>query len=347
MSHAKEVATNIEDGYNEEEDSDFDAASVDQGSSASDDEGDDEAQRSRVKRRKVSHEAKAQEEPVHLDSGDEATIRERKKEKRRSRKKGLAIDDSDDEDTGWKAKTRSMREREREEQHQRRLASTKESTADIDQIFRDMQSSDTSYDVAYLNALKSSRESALTNGRKDRPQEDSGSLEASEPTIGNTSSPPDMIDITLTSRYAGETHTHVKSVPRDSEEGRAYLANQAKDRNNAITNADGVRSNEKGLPLRRPLRKVSKFDPNINDPESFKKNWEKTLVQAQGGGGPKINTVEKSRRDWVTHVDQAGLQEELTEHSRGKANYMDQRDFLDRVDNVREEEARRARLSQV
>ncbi|KAL9111631.1 MAG: hypothetical protein Q9227_003904 [Pyrenula ochraceoflavens] len=347
MSQPKDIDDTIEEDYNEEEDSDFEGQSDDHGSSSSDNEETDEKStakqvRSR-KRQKTSQNVVDEPAITELDSGDEATIREREKEKRRSKKKGLTVEESDGDDSGWKAKTRSMREKEREEQHQRKLASTKGSTADIDQIFRDMQNSSADYDDGYLTALRSSKETNSSNGR-DRPAEAVEPLDPSKTDNVTDVEALETITIPVTYRFAGETHTELKTVPRNSEEAQTFLAKQAKNGGSTIITTDGARLNENGLPLRRPLRKVSKFDPNINDPESFKKNWEKSMVQAKEISGPKINTVEKSRLDWVTHVDKAGLQEELSEHARGKKNYMGQRDFLDRVENVREEEARRARL---
>lgn len=60
--------------------------------------------------------------------------------------------------------------------------------------------------------------------------------------------------------------------------------------------------------------------------------------------GKKLNTVEKSKMDWAGYVDQEGLREDLEKAERDKGSYLQRREFLDRVEGKREEEARRVRL---
>lgn len=59
---------------------------------------------------------------------------------------------------------------------------------------------------------------------------------------------------------------------------------------------------------------------------------------------PKLNTVIKSKLDWMEYVDRAGLKNDLEVHSRAKEGYLDRMEFLNRVDAKREEERRNARM---
>lgn len=143
----------------------------------------------------------------------------------------------------------------------------------------------------------------------------------------------EMIKIKRTYKFAGEMITEEKTVPKDSAEAKIYLSGENADADAAAHDADTVK-------LRRPLRKVSRFDPNPTG--TIKKSWEKQPVET--AKGPKINTVEKSRLDWAQYVDQAGIKDELAVHSKAKEGYMGRMDFLGRVDANREEERRNARL---
>lgn len=146
--------------------------------------------------------------------------------------------------------------------------------------------------------------------------------------------PDQMIKIKRTYKFAGEMITEEKVVPKDSAEAKAFLSSGEN-----VEYADAARK------LRRPLRKISRFDPNPTG--TIKKSWEKqptVEVQGEEARGPKINTVEKSRLDWATYVDQTGIQDELRVHSKAKEGYIGRMDFLGRMDLKREEERRNARL---
>ena len=58
----------------------------------------------------------------------------------------------------------------------------------------------------------------------------------------------------------------------------------------------------------------------------------------------KLNTVEKSKMDWAGFVDKEGIKDELETAGKAKGAYLDQREFLARVEGKREEDARRARM---
>lgn len=156
--------------------------------------------------------------------------------------------------------------------------------------------------------------------------------------------PDEFVKIKRTYKFAGEMITEEKIVPKDSAEAKVFMANEGTaDTLTAVDVEDAT--NAKAVKLRRPLRKVSRFDPNPTG--SIQRSWEKqpgTGTTEENIRGPKINTVEKSKMDWAAYVDQAGIKDELRIHSRAKEGYHGRMDFLDRVGAKQEEERRNVRL---
>lgn len=150
-----------------------------------------------------------------------------------------------------------------------------------------------------------------------------------------------MIKIKRTYKFAGEMITEEKIVPKDSAEAKVFLSSGE---NVEYADVDVAAAADAARHLHRPLRKISRFDPNPNG--TIKKSWEKqpAVDAADAARGPKINTVEKSRLDWAQYVDQAGIKDELRTHSKAKEGYIGRMDFLGRMDARREKEARQARL---
>ncbi len=205
------------------------------------------------------------------------------------------------------------------------------------------------------------------------------------PPHGATSAKPlipdeEMITIKRSYRFAGETVTEERRVPRSSAEARLYLSSRegtdkdgqesAGDGGAVTTTATATATASGRKPLRRPLRRPSRFDPNPTGevkglpPELQRRWWQGSngagAAAVAGGEGAaaaagaenangaavratKLNTVEKSKLDWVKHVDEEGLQEELDEYGRAKEGYMGRMEFLNRVEGRREEGLRSAK----
>ena len=330
MPPAVDDDVEMEGDYDEEADSDFDAVSVHSGdvSSSSDDDNDADAQAAvrSQKRRKVQ---KLKPPPVvELDSGDEATIKEHKKTRRKQKKKGEEADDGSGGDSeGWRAKTRAMRDREKEEKKKNRLASVKGSTIDVNKLWEDMNRPD----------------SVDTHVEPSRPQATADAMRSTEPlppqadhNSSNKENDPglvEMITIKRTYKFAGEVHTEEKVVPKSSAEARLWLSQQS---------SKPQAKDAEGRTVHRPLRKISRFDPNFSNIESFKGAW--TANGKKEAAGPKLNVVEKSKMDWASHVDAQGLKEELDEHAKAKESYLNRTDFLRDVEQRKESDARVARL---
>ena len=353
MANPHDIDPDMEEDYDEEADSDFDMSNADDGSASSSSENEQEAQEADIdtparpkKRRKLAEKprpkpkqaAKPEPEPEpELDSGDEATLKEAKKVRRRQRKKGEDVEDEGVEDAGgWRAKTRSMREREQEAKKVvNKLASIQGSTVDVDALWAKLNAPD---------ALK-----LLSRQSDERTGEDANEAVAPTKKTGDTSNKEnipatgpaaeeEMITIKRTYNFAGETHTEEKVVPKSSAEAKLWLAQQA-------SKPQAQKVDEEGRAIQRPLRKVSRFDPNFSNIDAFKGQWAAVAAGKKGPTGPKLNVVEKSKMDWASHVDAEGLKEELDVAAKAKNSYLHRTDFLRDVEQRKDDEARAARLS--
>lgn len=347
MADPKTIDVVVEDDYDEEADSDFDAGDnkEDFVSSSSEDEAAGEATTDARphKRRKTAKVARKDEGLGELDSGDEATIREREKKKRKQKRKGQDEgDESGGEEQGWRAKTRAMREKDKDEKKKNKLASTKGSTIDVEKLWKEMNDPGVP-DLQPTSAAIDTQ--PASNGHSANQIIDNGLSQAApartvthgrQENIEPKVPPDDMITIKRTYEFAGEVHTETKKVLKSSAEGRLWLSQQSSRGQSG--------ENPTARPLRRPLRKLSRFDPNLTNLASIKKSWEKQFNDDGTEKGPKLNTVEKSKMDWAAHVDQEGLKDELDEHAKAKEGYLGRMDFLGQVEQRREEEARTARL---
>jgi hypothetical protein len=330
MADPKNADVEIEEDYDEQADSDFNAgsaASAGSESSSSDDEDATTMTKSaRPKKQRKTKQILLPSEPLELDSGDEATIKEHKKERRKQRKKGEHVeDDAGNESDAWRARTRAMRERDQEERKKNKLASTKDSTIDVDKLWEEM------------NRPGHGAWPPITVSGQDQGEQVGGEATADKENLQPVSE-LDIITIKRTFNFAGEMHYEEKRVPRDSAEAKLWLAEQATKPSSSTPQA----LDAEGRAIQRPLRKISRFDPNYANLEAFKGRW--TAAKQDAAKGPKLNVVEKSRMDWASHVDREGLQEELKEHARAKDSYLSRDDFLRQVEMRREDEAREARL---
>lgn len=302
---------------------------------------------------------------AELDSGDEATIRERQKRRKKTKGKRDAGEDyvsSDDEaGQGGLVKTRSQRRAEGKEQ--RPLASLEGARGDIDAIWASMNAPRRE-DVAPGSILMDAAEKADAIAEK----ENAGSA-------GVPKSEEECITIERTYEFAGEIKTEKRRVPKHSEEAKVYLESQAakkpsKDREGPKGVTDGQ---DPGKPvLRRPLKRTSRFEPNpIGEvralPDKLQLRWPRTTDEdgnaLEGVAQPavkakpeapvkqvrikpadKVNTVDKSRMDWAGFVDKEGIAEELDKYGKAKENFVAKNQLLARLDERREEQGRQARI---
>lgn len=373
-----------EEGYNESEDEDFDATTAADNiisSSSSDEDGNDNTSSTQhpKKKRKIEHKShKDQEDLGELDSGDEVTIRrakEKQQKKAKKRKRSRKADEDDDgSDGGFEdddeeggeggvVRTRAMRKMERGGER-KALAKAEGATVDVDELWRRMNQADpggSGIEGLEGDSLEiEGHEEQATNGDQEGTEERNvisnglvingapkpSSPHLSKPTTATTTHRgEETIKINRTYKFAGEWITEEKTVPKESAEAKLYLASQQKE-NTPTTGSQSSVEKEKKPPLRRPLRRYSRFDPN--PPGHIKASWEKQQAATAGAEsaptGPKLTTVEKSRIDWAGFVDREGIADELDEYGRSKEGYLGRVDFLGRTEARREEERRAARL---
>lgn len=353
MADAENLHVAEEEGYDEEADGDFDIANVSDDIFSSSEEDDDErnppVKRGRAKSQLGAKESTVLPELIKLDSGDEATIQERDRGKRKQkqkqkRKSGVDENDNTDiEENGWRVRTRAMRGQAQSQANKIRsmLASARGSTVDVDQMWEAMNR------PGGLGDLVSPAIVATADAGSGSSEEQKENFELSQvPTAragkgnggkwqGSPREHHDMITIDEVYEFAGEVHSRKKTVPRSSAEAKQWLSQ------GPSCNLDSRFSGDE--PVRRPLRKISRFDPNLDNLDLFKKNWESHSTDATGSKIQKLNTVEKSKLDWAAHVNQEGLQDELNEHAKAKGGYLSRMDFLGQIGQRKDEEARRVR----
>ncbi|KAL8699366.1 MAG: hypothetical protein Q9201_006041 [Fulgogasparrea decipioides] len=310
-----------EDDYDSAADSDF-------GGSLSPSSGDDSSESDREGAKGET--SRTRRKRTLEDSGDEGVVKEGKKKRR---KKDRA---ADKEEEGTEESAIGMRVRERKlgraaEYEKKPLASSEGATVDVDALWARLNSappkptspprtnsSNNKGQVSTIGILKPQEPSAK------HPNGDGGREKQARPF-----QPPgeDTITIKRTYEFAGETVTEEKTVPKSSAEARLYLQSQA-----AQTSPVSLAG---GKPLRRPMKRKSAFEPNPGGVV--------TGLKATPSKGPKLNTVEKSKLDWASHVDNAGLKEELEVAEKAKGNYMGRAEFLGRSEAKREEDLKNAR----
>ena len=344
MADPRVVDIEMEEDYDEEEDSDFDASSNDEVMSSSSGEDNDEADTTATKRpgkrkQKISKSPKPTPLEQDLDSGDEAALEEYRKEQKRSKKKGEPVEEvSDEADSGWRAKTRAMRDRERVEKRRRRPLQAANITIDVDKMWEDMNRPDTSSSsTTPVHASHDTSQPAKPsqtqwlNGKRTLAQHPPQDIE-NQPPPGSSSE--ETITIHRTYKFAGQTTTETKTVPKSSAEARLYLSQQSATTTNTKPNITAV----DGRTMRRPLRRISRFDPNAHNLDAFKISWNGLRnANADRVKAKKINVVDKSKQDWAADVDQKGDREELERHARSKKGYLGQQDTLSRLAQARDE----------
>ncbi|RMZ81557.1 hypothetical protein DV737_g2495, partial [Chaetothyriales sp. CBS 132003] len=241
--------------------------------------------------------------------------KQRQKISNQEQKEGAGVEELD---SGDEATVKEGRKAARRRQRQRR----KEAGAGQDQDD---------------SGAEGERDEAAGGWRAKTRKGQSGSLAGTDKANGGAEE--EMISITRTYQFAGEQHTERKMVAKSSAEGRLWLQQQeagAKSAQPWQHTVDG-----EGRTIVRPVRKISRFDPNIGNIEAFKGQWATTAATQKGR---RLNVVEKSKLDWASHVDAEGLKEELDVAAKAKDSYLHRTDFLRDVEMRKENEAREARM---
>lgn len=112
----------------------------------------------------------------------------------------------------------------------------------------------------------------------------------------------EYITIDRTFKFAGKVTHEVKRVLASSAEAKAYLKEKAQ--------------------APEPSSKLTRKPP--------RKRKSSLLEELEAGKAKKVNTLEKSRLDWLGFVDKEGIRDDLTKYNKG--GYLHKQDFLSRVE---------------
>jgi len=336
-----------DEDYDSNEDEDFNpenapAADDDVSASSGSEDEDDNAPTAAKKTKAKAGKRKAPETiDEELDSGDEATIKERKR-KRRKGKEG----EEDSGGEGGLIKTRAQRLVEKAERKERRRADRGEVTVDVDDLW------------ARLNAVPVGRHyepaapQAVDGGESS--QVDNGAGEVVQPS-------EQLIRIKRRIAFAGEITEVEEEVLKSSAAAKAYLADHPEadpDNKKSRANDAGQQSTSESN-LQRPLRRPSIFEPNptaaVRGVSSDKLRprapnrvdvvmAERRLAEEKKKKAERLTTVQKSAMDWKGFVADQGIGEELDIYGKSKGGFMAREQFLDRVAGANEAARREARL---
>ena len=342
MAHQiEDIDPQSEEEYDENADEDFnpEAATKDEDASSSEDEP-ETAKEAAAKQPKRAGKRKS-EVLGDLDSGDEATIQERRSKKRK--KETAAAEDEDSGGEGGLIKTRAQRLAEKVERKQRRRGVQDGAvTVNVEEVWAALKAIPLGRppDVAPMPAA----EGVDVDGEENKENLDTAAVDTSE----------DLITIKRRIEYAGQVTEVEERVPRSSKEAQRYLAERPE--------ADPNSTNNPTTNMLRPLRRPSLFEPN---PTAIIKNVppscpllrqrapsrldvlmaERRAEEERAKKAEKMTTVQKSALDWRGFVEKSeGLQEELDEYGKSKGRFLEREDFLGRAQFAQEVRGREARM---
>lgn len=334
--------------YASEEDSDF-APDAGLGNASDDSASESEADEETVpvKHAKAKRKPGKDEGPEDLgieNSGDEAII---EKGLKRQRKKGRKSHDADDEGgEGGLIKTRSMKAQEQVQK--RPLVDASKSTVDVDALWANMIAGKPATPINPLEVTTTTERKSTTPTAQRETVKPLIDRQASKETTTFSNGPDAMIMIKRIYNFAGKVHTEQKLVSRHSQEAKLYLASQKE----ALP--EEKESDSPITKLKRPTKKArrSVFEPVVENLPvrtdlhfGMRKDTSGVSKTDLHKEAKKLTTVEKSAMDWAGFVDKEGIADELDAAGKAKGAFKDRQEFLARVENKREDEARRARMA--
>lgn len=331
-----------EEEYDENADEDFNPDKADAEAEQSSSSDEEPAEKDTTKKGKKSKKRKTVADgdvlDADLDSGDEATIQERKRKKRRKQEDATAAQDEDSGGEGGFVRTRAQRVAEKEERKHRKRARDGLVTIDVDQVWKDLSS-------APIGRAATTGPPPETMDVDDNDGE--GNKENAPDTSDND--PNELITIKRRIEFAGEITEIEEQHPRSSKEAQKYLAEHPEADPKHASNLDPSG-------FQKPLKRPSIFEPNPAGnvkgvaPEKLRRHaptkteglMSQKLAEMKKNA-QKMSTVQKSQLDWKGFVDKEGLRDELDEYGKSKKGFLAREAFLDRAAGAREQAARDAR----
>lgn len=200
---------------------------------------------------------------------------------------------------GGLIKTRSQRQQELAKEKEFQLTANS-STIDVDSVWASMKG----------DSQKSSTESAVDIPKVSTP------ISFSDSTSAPGLLKDEYITIKRVYNFAGKVTTEEKQVLASSAEGKAYVA-ESKEQDSVEYPKQTPNCNNKRSSLPTKKRVVKRKKSSM-------------LEELAKGKAKKLNTLEKSRLDWLGYVDQQGIKDDLSQHN--KDGYLQKQDFLRRVE---------------
>lgn len=202
-------------------------------------------------------------------------------------------------------------------------------SVDVDAIFRELKASKNE-SSEWQNKILSSAESGA--GAVQQPAKESEPTQQLEPR---------KIKIDSSYVFAGRLVTESKLVDADSAEAKAYL-NSTK---NVAVASNGIGADTRSRSSVPVFRRV----PGVDEPVQLRIKLKRPslidkFLSSQGSKKNSLSTLEKSRLDWASFVDQKDLQDELKIHNR--AGYLDKQEFLSRLQEKRDVQFQKARMEE-
>nr|XP_040024926.1 craniofacial development protein 1-like [Gasterosteus aculeatus aculeatus] len=152
------------------------------------------------------------------------------------------------------------------------------------------------------------------------PKEDSSALAAAAAaalSTGTKASEPAQVTITKVFDFAGEEVRVNKVVSADSKEAQSYLKSQ------------NAKAEESGDEDEAP----SPGQPALPGTSAKRPAGMSSILGRIGSKKLKMSTLEKSKMDWDAFKSEEGITEDLAIHNRGRAGYVERKNFLERVDH--------------
>lgn len=145
----------------------------------------------------------------------------------------------------------------------------------------------------------------------------------------------DFVVIKRVFNFAGKITHEQHTVPRSSAEAEAYLKEEAlKKSKNKQQSPTVAIINDRNDPKNAKTYTTTMKKKRQNGPVKRKRS--SLLEELNNFKAKKINTLEKSRIDWLGYVDKEGIKDELVLHN--KDGFLEKQDFLSRVDRRVESE---------
>ncbi|RXW23520.1 hypothetical protein EST38_g2356 [Candolleomyces aberdarensis] len=173
---------------------------------------------------------------------------------------------------------------------------------------------------------------------------------ASQPTTNNEVKKEKLVKVVKKYRFAGEEHEEIIEVPETSEDANRWP--QCVDTPSSSSTPVVIPPSERtststsaaaSLPPANPSTSSS-LQPNLKPPQRKPPGPRKpkttlpTLPTSYSTNkAKKITTLEKSTMDWTAHVQGSGQGSELEMNKKSGGSYLEKVEFLNRVDERKEE----------